>query len=108
MPDGTFYITTLQTTAYPTKEKDNNTTSDSREIDKNIDDDTLIKHNVTVADSGRYTCVAANAEGYTYKSAWITVLPIPPDTGNYGDILLTYHHGDDNHIKHLHRKSHAI
>ncbi|CAH1244893.1 FGFR3 [Branchiostoma lanceolatum] len=35
----------------------------------------LVLRNVTEEDAGQYTCMAANANGFTYNHAWLTVNP---------------------------------
>ncbi|XP_070562163.1 fibroblast growth factor receptor 2-like [Ptychodera flava] len=40
----------------------------------------LIIQNVTFDDAGIYTCVAGNAIGISYQSAWLTVIPPPEPT----------------------------
>lgn len=35
----------------------------------------LLLTNVSLEDSGQYTCLAGNSIGFAYHSAWLTVLP---------------------------------
>ncbi|KAL7380788.1 hypothetical protein ABVT39_024118 [Epinephelus coioides] len=45
--------------------------------------------NVSFEDAGEYTCLAGNSIGYSYHSAWLTVLPVSPEKEDYyADILI--------------------
>lgn len=39
------------------------------------DVEVLYLTNITMEDAGEYTCLAGNSIGYSYQSAWLTVLP---------------------------------
>ncbi|KAM8939963.1 fibroblast growth factor receptor 3 isoform 10-T10 [Pelodytes ibericus] len=59
-PDGDPYVSILQPTGVYSSDKD-------IEI--------LILRNVSFEDAGEYTCLAGNSIGYSYHTAWLTVLP---------------------------------
>ncbi|XP_070540240.1 fibroblast growth factor receptor 2-like isoform X3 [Ptychodera flava] len=52
------------------------------------DPQSLIIPNVTFEDAGKYTCLAGNAIGISYQSAWLTVIPPPEPTTKPN---VTYH-----------------
>ncbi|XP_070562162.1 fibroblast growth factor receptor 2-like [Ptychodera flava] len=49
----------------------------------------LIIQNVTFDDAGKYTCLAGNAIGISYQSAWLTVIP-PPEPTTKPNIMLHF------------------
>ncbi|KPP59333.1 hypothetical protein Z043_122754, partial [Scleropages formosus] len=59
-PGGVPYVRILKTAGI-------NTTDKELEI--------LFLTNVSFEDAGEYTCLAGNSIGYTFHSAWLTVLP---------------------------------
>ncbi|KAM8939959.1 fibroblast growth factor receptor 3 isoform 6-T6 [Pelodytes ibericus] len=66
-PDGDPYVSILQPTGVYSSDKD-------IEI--------LILRNVSFEDAGEYTCLAGNSIGYSYHTAWLTVLPEPVEKVN--------------------------
>uniref|UniRef100_A0A1A8DRC9 Fibroblast growth factor receptor 3 n=1 Tax=Nothobranchius kadleci TaxID=1051664 RepID=A0A1A8DRC9_NOTKA len=49
----------------------------------------LFLTNVSFEDAGEYTCLAGNSIGFSYHSAWLTVLPENPNKDDYyADILI--------------------
>ncbi|XP_037550469.1 fibroblast growth factor receptor 3 [Nematolebias whitei] len=73
-PDGVPYVNVLKTAGI-------NTTDKELEV--------LFLTNVSFEDAGEYTCLAGNSIGYSYHSAWLTVLPENSDKGDYyADILI--------------------
>ncbi|XP_062290958.1 fibroblast growth factor receptor 1-A-like isoform X2 [Scomber scombrus] len=58
-PDGHPYVRVLKTSGLNTMDKET---------------DVLTLRNVMLEDSGKYTCLAANSIGFSYHSAWLTVI----------------------------------
>ncbi|XP_048885584.1 fibroblast growth factor receptor 4-like isoform X3 [Brienomyrus brachyistius] len=59
------------------------------------DVEVLYLTNITMEDAGEYTCLAGNSIGYSYQSAWLTVLPedeligqVDSDETKYTDIII--------------------
>ncbi|KAF7200994.1 fibroblast growth factor receptor 3 isoform X1 [Nothobranchius furzeri] len=73
-PDGAPYVHILKTAGI-------NTTDKELEV--------LFLTNVSFEDAGEYTCLAGNSIGFSYHSAWLTVLPENPNKDDYyADILI--------------------
>uniref|UniRef100_A0A3B4E2A0 Fibroblast growth factor receptor n=2 Tax=Pygocentrus nattereri TaxID=42514 RepID=A0A3B4E2A0_PYGNA len=74
-PNGTPYVTVLKTAGI-------NTTDKELEV--------LLLTNVSYEDAGEYTCLAGNSIGYTYHSAWLTVIPAVEldKEDDYADFLI--------------------
>uniref|UniRef100_A0A8C5CL99 Fibroblast growth factor receptor n=1 Tax=Gadus morhua TaxID=8049 RepID=A0A8C5CL99_GADMO len=77
-PDGGPYVDILKTAGI-------NTTDRELEV--------LVLLNVSLEDAGEYTCLAGNSIGFTYHSAWLTVLSGRPHLeqdkeDDYADILI--------------------
>ncbi|XP_048876758.1 fibroblast growth factor receptor 1b isoform X2 [Brienomyrus brachyistius] len=76
-PNGQPYVRVLKTAGF-------NTTDKEMEI--------LQLRNVSVDDSGEYTCLAGNSIGISYHSAWLTVLkakpPSPVPSQTYLEVLI--------------------
>uniref|UniRef100_A0A3B4GJS1 Fibroblast growth factor receptor n=1 Tax=Pundamilia nyererei TaxID=303518 RepID=A0A3B4GJS1_9CICH len=74
-PDGVPYVNVLKTAGI-------NTTDKELEV--------LFLTNVSFEDAGEYTCLAGNSIGFSYHSAWLTVLPAvsPQKEDYYADILI--------------------
>lgn len=76
-PDGLPYVLVLKTAGL-------NTTDKEMEV--------LTLRNVTVDDSGEYTCLAGNSIGVSYHSAWLTVVndmpPAPLPSQTYLEIFI--------------------
>uniref|UniRef100_A0A3B3T3V8 Fibroblast growth factor receptor n=1 Tax=Paramormyrops kingsleyae TaxID=1676925 RepID=A0A3B3T3V8_9TELE len=76
-PDGQPYVRVLKTAGV-------NTTDKEMEL--------LQLRNVSVDDSGEYTCLAGNSIGFSYHSAWLTVLkakpPSPVPSQTYLEVLI--------------------
>lgn len=64
---GSPYLFFFFSLSHPPQTADINTTDKELEV--------LFLPNVSFEDAGEYTCLAGNSIGYTFHSAWLTVLP---------------------------------
>lgn len=64
---GSPYLFFFLSLSHPPQTADINTTDKELEV--------LFLSNVSFEDAGEYTCLAGNSIGYTFHSAWLTVLP---------------------------------
>uniref|UniRef100_A0A8C4N580 Fibroblast growth factor receptor n=2 Tax=Eptatretus burgeri TaxID=7764 RepID=A0A8C4N580_EPTBU len=74
-PDGSPYVQVLKTVGV-------NTTDKEIEV--------LYLRNVTPGDVGEYTCLAGNSIGYSYHTAWLTVLPVVEEVSSTGSMVPMY------------------
>ncbi|KAL6487366.1 hypothetical protein MHYP_G00039920 [Metynnis hypsauchen] len=80
-PNGTPYVTVLKCECAK-QTAGINTTDKELEV--------LLLTNVSYEDAGEYTCLAGNSIGYTYHSAWLTVIPAVEldKEDDYADFLI--------------------